>query len=361
MKKLLFISDLFKNADHNAIERIFNGYLKEFYEIDLIFFTKDDKEISYKKNKIFIPYSLKKEIQKHLTKHYDIIIVRNRFDILKQFAKKDRDYKLGFQLSFPHTFRRYYEAQITKKSLFRKKIEYEIKNLYEKSFIKKCDFFLPISNAMKNLFYYDIQIDYFPLPLGIDPINDTQKEKNLSQKINFIYIGAIDKLRRFDTVLKAFLDIDQNLYKFDIFTPHHTYASNLIQTIMPKNRSINLHSSLPRKELAKKIPLYDVGISLIPQTLLYSVASPTKVMEYYEAKIPSLMSKIPECMEIFCHNKEGWLCDFDEKEIKKTIKNIITIPKERIKEMGERGFERLLEKRNYKTLSKDLHLFLSAI
>ncbi len=45
MKKLLFITDLFKNKNHNAIEGIFNGYLKEFFEIDLIFFDQKAKYI----------------------------------------------------------------------------------------------------------------------------------------------------------------------------------------------------------------------------------------------------------------------------------------------------------------------------
>ncbi len=356
MKKLLFITDLFKNKNHNAIEGIFNGYLKEFFEIDLIFFDQKAKDIDKIQNKIIFPYKLKNRIRKDLNKKYDIVIVRNRFDILKQFLE-NKDYKLGFQLSFPHSFRRYYEAKITKKALFRKKIEFEIKDFLQKRDLKKCDFFLPISESMYNIFYYDLKIPYFPLPLGIDPKNEIEKKPKKEKTLKFIYIGTIDRLREFETIFKAFLEIKGD-FILEIYTPNFKYANSILNNLTKNQEKIKIYPPIEREKLLKKLPLYDVGISLIPESILYLISSPTKIMEYYEAKIPSLMSKIPECMEIFCDKEEGWICSFNKDEIKKKIKEILSTPKEEISNMGERGFKKLLLKRNYQKISQEFYQFI---
>ncbi len=361
MKKILFVTDLSKNKNHNAIEGIFNGYLKEFFEIDLIFFDKEIKKPISKDNKIIFPYHKKKEICK-IYNNYDFVIVRNRFDILKNFLKlkQKEKYKIGFQLSFPHSFRRLYEAKIEKKSIFRKSIEFFIKDFYQKRIIKKCDFFLPISDMMINNFYYDLKIPYFALPLGIDPQKKEKKTNKLDKTFSFIYIGAIDKLREFDVVLKAFMKVNKN-YRFDIYTPNFDYAKNILKKLDSENKKIKIYPSIKREEILKKLPLYDIGVSLIPPTILYNVSSPTKVMEYYEAKIPSLMSKIPECMEIFCHEKDGWIIDFNEDKIAENIEKILSLSKKDIEKIGKNGYEKLLEKRNYKTISKNLAHFLENI
>ena len=357
MKKLLYISDQFKNSNHNFIESFFNGYLKKHFDVTLVYFSRGDF-LKKEGNIITFPYKKRKRIHKEIKLDYDYVIVRNRFDILKRFTKLNRDFKLGFQLSFPHTFRRYYQAQMEKKSLIRKKIEYEIKNFLEKRLIKKCDFFLPITDTMQKIFYYEIKIPYFPLPLGADRNLLFNKETREDEKIRFIYIGSVDKLREMDTVLKAFSNIKKENFLLDIFTPNENYAKTLLQK---ERENINIYPSLPRKEIIKKLSSYDIGVALIPPTLLYIVSSPIKVMEYYSSSIPSLMSKIPECTQLFCNEKEGWLCDFDEKSIEETIKKILKTPKSEIKKMGERGREKLLKNRNYEKLSKNFYDFLNSL
>ncbi len=362
-KKLLYITDQFRNSNHSSIEAIFDGYLKEYFDITLLYFDKTTDTQKQTENRIYFPYKKRKEISKKTDlQRYDIIIVRNRFDILKQLLFLKRDFKLGFQLSFPHSFRRYYQAKMEKKALFRKKIEYEIKDYMEKKYIKRCDFFLPISSTMYKLFYYDLKVPCFTLPLGIDPKSILKKERRDDEKIRFVYTGSIDRLREFDVVLKAFCKVKRDDFTLDIFTPHFEYAKSLMDELPNEMKSkIRLSKSLPRDELLKKLPSFDVGIFLIPESLLYAVSSPTKVMEYYQCQIPSLMSKIPECLELFADEEEGWICDFDENEIEKKVKKILTLTKEEIAKMGIKGEEVLSQKRNYKTISKEFYSFIGKI
>ncbi len=56
-------------------------------------------------------------------------------------------------------------------------------------------------------------------------------------------------------------------------------------------------------ELLKRMRSYDAGLALIPNNLLYEVASPTaKTMEYYAMGLPALMSPLAEHTRFFNEN-----------------------------------------------------------
>ena len=84
-----------------------------------------------------------------------------------------------------------------------------IKSYLHKNLISKCDFFLGISYELKKTFYDKIDVPFLDMPMGVDfdyiPNLDTSKNTN-DGIVKFVYVGAIDKLREFDTVVSGFTD-----------------------------------------------------------------------------------------------------------------------------------------------------------
>lgn len=123
MKTLLFISDKDENFNESFIENVINGFLKQYFEIYCVYFG--DK-IYKNNNKIILLKSQRSRALKVINDNFlslksvDFLIVRNFLDILKSAVKIKKIYKfkLFFQLSFPHFYRSYNEAKITKKVLF---------------------------------------------------------------------------------------------------------------------------------------------------------------------------------------------------------------------------------------------------
>lgn len=344
--KLLYVTDKFDFANHSFIDSVIDKYLKNFLEVDLIYWTRN--EFLKKDNKFLIPY--RKNIKNFIDlQQYDVIIVRNFFRVLKEVLR-DKSYKVGFQLSFPHTYRRLYQAKVEKKAILRKTIEYKMKTFFEKKLIKKCDFFFPISEEMKKTFFSDIEIPYMILPLGLDEDYIIKKNFIPHSTLKMIYIGTIDKLRRFNLVLEHLKKFKNKNWLLDI------YSKTSISIPPEIQNKVKLKGFLEREKLLQKISEYDIGIFLLPENKLYNVASPTKVMEYYQAGIPAIMSNIPECKELFYPNK-GFFMNIE----KLNFDVIFNTSYKELYNMGLEGQKILREKRNYKKIAKELFYFIMSI
>lgn len=362
--KLLYISDQNELSNHSFIENVINGYLKEYLDTYTVYFSKNQNH-EIIDNRIILPNNAKNNPIKYLQEkkyvevnEFSYIIVRNNYKALAHAIRISRktNIKIGFQLSFPHSYRRVCQASQEQKSLLRKKLAYCIASRIETSLIEKCDIFFPISISMKNTFFPNIKVKTHPLSLGIDPDNIKRKPDNIG-KIKFIYIGTVDKLRKLDVVFNALSSIQED-FELLVFTKESNYAKSLLKA--PDLRII-IKDFIPREELFQEISRSDVGIFLLPVDDLYRVASPTKVMEYYSCSVPALMSKIDECIELFENRNVGWLCDFDELSLKKTFEEIFKHSRDQIRKMGEEGQRILVEKRNYRIMAQELYNSLNSL
>lgn len=357
--KLLYISDQGELSNHSFVENVVNGFLSKYFDIYTVYFSKNHG-FEVKGNKIIFPRGVRNSPVKYIeeTKCVDLdaisyVIVRNNFKALSSvidFVGK-RNIKVGFQLSFPHSYRRVYEAWQENKSILRKRLEYFFVSRREASLIEKCDIFFPISMSMKKEFFPGVQVKTCPLGLGVDPYKITLKKQNNQGRLRFIYIGTVDHLRRLDVVFNVLSSMKED-FDLRVFTKEADYARSLIKTPDPR---IQINEFIPREELFQEISKSDVGIFLLPVNDLYKVASPTKVMEYYSCLVPSIMSKIDECVELFENREAGWLCDFDESSLKKTFEEVFKCSRDQIRKMGERGQKILLEKRNYEIMALEIY------
>lgn len=353
MKTLLFISDKDEKFNHSFIENVINGFLKRYFKIYCVYFTDS---FTIKENQIFI---LKKDrsralelINQHFLdlKNVDFIIVRNFLDVLKNAVKlkKKYDFKLYFQLSFPHFYRSYHEAKIRGKNLLFKFVKYRINLILYKNLINQCDGFFPISNLMKKEFFDDIKTSVLALPLGINT-KDITKPLQKSGVKKFIYIGAIDINRQMDDFFNEFCKA-RSEFRLEIYTKDYEYA----KTILPKDSRIVLHHAVSKDEIFNIMREFDVGCFYVPINRLYDLCSPTKVMDYYSCGLVCFSSAVGECRELF----DDKTMFFIGNNIAGMVEKICATSRDELSKMAENGLEILIKKRNYESIADKIREFL---
>lgn len=361
--RILVITDQYEGARHSAIDGIFNRYLKDQAEVDAVYFSRESKLPEHTGERIVLPHRYRRRnVVKGLQgvvdlSRYDFVIVRNLFGLLADFlkARTRHSFKLGFWESFPHSYRRVYEARQTGKSVLRKTVEYAIRKRIEQRLVERCDFYLPITETFKTTFHPDLSIPCHALPMGVDfSLIAPPDEVHLPEgPTKFLYIGTVDRLRRLDLVVSAFARLEDD-FLFDLYTPSDNDLVGWIKSI--GDPRIRVHSAQPREALFRIMPDYDVGIGIIPDTLLYRVSSPTKTLEYYAAGIPALMNHLPEYDQLFAEDT-AFFCELGEESILEALQSILRMARPEIRQTGKRGQAAVKQARDYEVMAEELYGF----
>ena len=364
--RILLLTDQSPDSNHSAIQGIFNRHLKKYADVDVVYFDRTLGKPTTADRKLVLPYRYKRRQTmsglEELTDPavYDFVIVRNFFNVLsKVLAHKKRfGYRVGFWESFPHSFRRIYEARTTGRAVLRKTIEYAIKRRLERRLIERCDFYLPITETFKVRFHPDLAVPCLPLPMGVDfsrigggPLPEIQDAKK-----RFIYVGAVDRLRRLDLIVSAFSRVKGD-FVLDLYTPSDNELVEEISSAAATDPRIRVHPPKQRDELLRLMRQYDVGVGLIPETPLYEVSSPTKTLEYYAAGIPAIINRLPEYTSLF-DERCAFLCALTEEGIRDAVTKILQCGRDQLKGMGETGRQIVLARRDYAVLAANLYRFL---
>ena len=366
MKKILYYASEEHGSNHTSVEALFNKYLKRYFDIDIVF--KGDKTEKDRQNNIVISRKKKRsiwnEVRSVSDKEYDLIIVRNDFNVLKnvieQKEKNNHSAKIGFQCTFLHAFRRVLQALKLRKSVLRKTIEYLAASKREQFLLQKVDFILPNSRQMNHVVNkFDIPYEFIYSSIDMDLIPESVKNTE-SADIRFIYVGTVDKLRELYVVFKAFSKIKSGNWKFDVYTRNIDEAHNCRNLMEDNQEKVTIHDAIPREDLYRVMSGYDVGISLIPISDLYNVASPIKLSEYFACKLAVLTTPIPEAVDLYVNADAAIFSGFDEESITQKIEEVIGLGRERLSEMGVNGYKVVNEKRNYEKNSVYLREFLDS-
>jgi len=338
-------------------------------QLHIVYFSRKSATVSMSENQIIFPWRYKRvDVLKQLAGRInlfaiDVVIVRNLFKVLNRVLpyRNRFGFLVGFWESFPHNFRRVYQARIEHKHVFRKTIEYHFKQKREESSLKKCDFYLPITDTYKTQFYKDLHIPFHPLPMGVDfsrvPVKHPPAEDSRNGVHRFVYIGAVDRMRQLDVVVSAFLECNEK-FEFHIYTPSINLQVNEIRNLA--HPRILVRENLPRTELFNNMVHYNVGIGLVPESPLYIASSPTKTLEYYALGLPAIINNLPEYKLLF-DSQTAFLSEFTQKSIAACIRRICRTPKEEIGRMGALGRERVRKERDYAALSTGLFDFFNRL
>lgn len=363
--KILCVTDQFETSRQSAIEGIFKERLREYHTVFIVYWSRELKSPRISGYDLYLPYRYKKRGSASIIEKLidlfaiDIVIVRNFFPVLKSLLKLKKTYSfhIGFWNTFPHTFRRYFQAQQQNKAVFRKLIEYHCKTYIEKKLLACCDFLIVMSDEFKKFFFSDISIKHYILPMGFNPDNLPECEQIDNTVRKFIYTGTVDELRKTDLIVEAMAELKEE-FVLDIYTQSDNETVETVRKI--NDPRITLYPSLNRESLLLKMVDYDVGIGLIPENSLYNVSSPTKTIEYYAVSLPAILNYLPEYKSLF-DEESAFFCDFRKEDIQRTVINILKKKKRELLCMGRQGREIVRQKRNYKLLAEDLSLFLNNI
>ncbi|MEJ5211143.1 MAG: glycosyltransferase [Burkholderiales bacterium] len=355
--RILLITDQGPDSRHSAIRGIFDRHLRHHAEVTIAWFSRTHARSEAWPGHVVLPWRFRRHgwLWRYrppvALDRFDIVIVRNLFPVLAGLqGQQPRTFRLGFWESFPHRYRRLYEAEQTGRALWRKRLEYAYFSRVEQRLVSRCDFYLPITATFAERFRPGLTIPTHPLPMGVE--TDTLPPLKPSHRapgspLRLLYAGAVDRLRGFDVILPALraLKVD---FRLDIYTASRADEVRALGVDDPR---IQFHAALPRTELLARMNDYDFGLSLIPPTPLYEVSSPTKTLEYFAMGLPAVMTPLPEHLSLF-GDISVLFCPLDRGAIANTLLRLSEM--QGAKELRHHGREKVLAERSYVSLTKQL-------
>jgi glycosyltransferase involved in cell wall biosynthesis len=360
MKKFLYIMDQNEYTDHSFIGPLFEKYLKEYFEVDIVYFSEFKDEFEKKdEHRFILPAADKQKTIQELNRSgidissYSYVVVRNSGDILKHVISMTGmyDYKVGYRLSFPKRRAQMQLDKANNKAGFLKHLNNTLTTYSETKLINQCDLFMPTSQQMHNEFFEGVTTKTFICPPALDPdiLHDNIQHEGAEKR--FFYAGTLDKLREFETVLEAFNNVKSKDWKLTISTKDPEYAKEVVASYSSLGDNVEIHNAKNKTELLDFIAKADVGISVLPEIPLFNTSTPVKIFDYYSSTIPCIMTNNANNNTLFTDDFDAWFCTFDKQSIQEKIEYIISLSKDEIAQVGVRGQDRLLEIRNYKIIA----------
>jgi len=364
MKKLLYITDQQEYADHGTIAPLFGHYLKKHLQVTIVYYTRYKDSFQYKGDDCIVPESELENIVGYLDKEgidlgsFHFILVRNRFDILRTvLAHRVRyGYRVGFRLSFPKTETAYAAMMAKYKRAFFPALALKYKRSRERRLIEACDLFLPSSAMLAAGLYPGLDLPTLPLPAGIDPAHVAAPKSDFATPRRFIYVGSLDPLRRFETLLDAFAALTRLEWSLDISTFDPTYLKTILKGYPQLSGRIRVLQATNLTELGRQIRACDVGLALMPALPIFAMTLPAKVMDYYAAGVPALLTDTPKNRDRLRDGDEAFFCAFDTAAIAATLETLIRCDDAQLSKVREQGLNRLLGAgRSYDIMAEQLH------
>ena len=362
---ILLISDQTPASEHSAVEGIFNGALRRWADVTVTYFDRHIPHVERLDKGIVLPHRYKHkrilpQIRKILPDQvFDLVIVRNYFPVLKHFlaSRMSMGYKVGFWESFPHDFRRFYEARVENKALWRKTLEFHWRRGQQLRRLSLVDFYLPVTRTFKDEFHPTLEVPWNPLPLGFDFTCQPPEKSAVHGPLHFVYTGTVDHLRRLNEIVTVF-NARQEDFIFDIFTSSDNPTVRAIAKL--NDRRIRVQAPLPREKLFARLVDYDIGIGLIPDNKLYRVASPTKTLEFCALGLAPLVNHLPEYETLFDDNC-AFFCEFAQDSLHIVLDRIFSLSREAIRKVGENSQQVVVRERDYQKIAMNLWAFLKNI
>lgn len=363
MQKLLYITDQDEYVDHSFIAPLFEVYLKKYMYVDILYFTDFKSDFTRKDDNHFvIPSRYKNILFKELKQNkidissYDFVMVRNSIALMKHVLKyrKKYGYKALYRFSFPKRKVAIKCEEAEGKNQFLKRCAHYIKTKQESNIINRCDAFLPTSERMHKQYRPDVTIPTILCSPGINPQAIHPHQQHNEEEIRFVYVGTLDKLREFATILDAFSALKSRQWKLYISTRDVEFVYMLLEHYPLIKEQVKVYNAKTKDALLELIAKSDIGIALLPELPIYTTSTPVKVFDYYASGVPCLMTQSDHTSTIFTDCLDAWFCEFELENIKEKLHYLLTLRKDEIAAIGQKGQERLLDVKNYETIAKTL-------
>jgi len=370
MQKLLYITDQDEYIDHSFIAPLFEVYLKKYMTVDIVYFTEFKSDFERKDTHRFtVPTRYKNRLIPELLHHdidmhsYDFVMVRNTIKLMKHVLKY-RDtygYKALYRFSFPKRSVKMCCDRAENKGGILSHLRHLTKTKKETSIINQCDAFLPTSTRMQKAFLPKVNVPSIICSPAINPAMLHENLQHEEQEKRFVYIGTLDKVREFETVLCAFEQVKSKAWKLFISTRDTEYAYEMIDKYPQIKAHIELYNAKTKDALLDLIAKADIGVALLPDIPIYNTATPVKIFDYYASAVPCLMTDSGHTNTVFTDCTDAWFCDFTQEDIRKKIEYLLTLSKEDVMQVGAKGQKRLLDVKNYETLAHTIATQLESL
>ena len=370
MKKLLYITDQDEYVDHSFIAPLFEVYLKKQMIVDIVYFTDFKSDFERKDNHRFVvPSCYKSSLLAELNRNdidmesYDFVMVRNNLEIMEHILKY-RDtyhYKALYRFSFPKRSVQICCEKAENKHKFFSHVLHPFKTKKEAQLINQCDAFLPTSTAMHKTFLPDVTIPTILCSPAIDPAALHDNQQHGGDEKRFIYVGTLDKVRQFETVLEAFSALENKLWVLMISTRDTEFIYKMLEKYPTIEKNIEIYNAKTKDELLDLIAKADIGVALLPNIPIYNSSTPVKIFDYYSSAVPCLMTQTEHSSTIFTDLQDAWFCDFSVVGIKEKLTYLLALSKDEVMQIGIQGQERLLAVKNYETLAKNIATTLETL
>ncbi len=370
MQKLLYITDQDEYVDHSFIAPLFEIYLKKYMIVDIVYFTDFKSDFACKDSHHFIvPSRYKNVLFNELScnqidlHRYDYVMVRNNIALMKHVLKYrgTYGYKALYRFSFPKRKVQIKCEEAQGKNQFIKRCIHTVKTKKETKVINTCDAFLPTSKRMYEHYLPNVTIPTILCSPAINPATLHTHQQHQDDTIHFVYVGTLDKLREFNTILDAFASLQNKKWKLYISTREVEFAYTLLENYPNIKEHVKVYNAKTKDALLELVAKSDIGIALLPDLPIYNTSTPVKVFDYYSSGVPCLMTLSEHTLTIFTDCIDAWFCDFSVNEIADKLDYLLTLSKEEIAAIGAKGQKRLLEVKNYEMIAEKIANQLKAL
>jgi glycosyltransferase involved in cell wall biosynthesis len=370
MQKLLYITDQNEYVDHSFITPLFEVYLKKHMDVDILYFTDFKSDFECKDSKHFVMPSCYKTVLLAELKcnnidlaSYDFVMVRNNIELMKHVLKYKAKYgyKSLYRFSYPKRKMHIKCEEAKGKNQFLNRCLHYLKTKNETKVINSCDAFLPTSARMQEIYRPDVSIPSIVCSPAMNPAALHTHQQHEGEEIHFVYVGTLDEVRAFDTILDAFSSLANSNWKLFISTRDVEFAYALLEKYPLIKEKVKVYNAKTKDALLELIAKTDIGIALLPDLPIYSTSTPVKVFDYYASGVPCLMTQSGHTANIFTDCVDAWFSDFSVQTIEKKLCYILTLSKDDIAALGDKGQKRLLDVKNYEVIAKNIADQLKAL
>lgn len=299
---------------------------------------------------------------------YNMVFARNTlFNGVLALYLKFR-YRVPFIFEIANPLEQYFESYISNSK--HKSFWHIISIIYSQlilQVLKTADLVLPTTKWMEEYFVEKglDKLKMMPYPNGIDPnrfsvannerdINEIQVQYNLKNRKIIIYIGAIDKLRKLDVLIRSFsklTNIRNDIKLIMVGKGNDQHNLEKLTKDLRLEDYVVFTGQVDPNLIPKFIAAADIGICPVPPFDFYKLSSPIKLFEYMAMGKPIVANiEIPEQKEVVEECGCGILVEFEEQAFANGILELLDCP-DKARAIGANGLEWVKKNRSFEYLA----------
>jgi glycosyltransferase involved in cell wall biosynthesis len=210
------------------------------------------------------------------------------------------------------------------------------------------------------------------VPMGIDAALGRAPDLSLERTLLpsgvpcLVYLGALDKTRRIDFLIRAFALVRDAIPAARMYLVGRGVDASDESILEQEVARLDLRSSvifvgqLPRAQALRYVQEADVCASPLYPTPVLRAASPTKLVEYLALGKPVVANDHPEQQRILQAADAGYCVPYEERAFAMAVVTLLQNPDE-ARLMGRRGRAYVLEHRTYAVIADEVERTLRRV